>query len=292
MSPMTASIMAAVPARRAGAGSAMNDATRELGAALGIAVLGSIAASRYANKVAPFLRGLSPADRSAARTSIAGALRVASTLPAAGAARAHRGRRPGLRQRDPSRGDGRRGPRAHQCGDRLPLPPALARSGSRAPVSRRGRAHRRARRGGSRARSCDCRRRIVAGRSARTARREPAMSLPGPGRSDPRRSCLTRLVRCAHGGWAQTARRDPQGGLDPHGRREASGVVGERARCSSGTSRSTWCSTPATAPRCWSRCAPGHLGPTVFRSTDMGATWTEAIAPARVRRGRSARAQR
>ena len=46
MSPMTASIMSAVPARRAGAGSAMNDATRELGAALGIAVLGSIAASR------------------------------------------------------------------------------------------------------------------------------------------------------------------------------------------------------------------------------------------------------
>ena len=48
MSPMTASIMSAVPPRRAGAGSAMNDATRELGAALGIAVLGSVAASRYA----------------------------------------------------------------------------------------------------------------------------------------------------------------------------------------------------------------------------------------------------
>ena len=46
MSPMTASIMSAVPARRAGAGSAMNDATRELGAALGVAVLGSVAASR------------------------------------------------------------------------------------------------------------------------------------------------------------------------------------------------------------------------------------------------------
>ena len=53
MSPMTASIMAAVPARRAGAGSAMNDATRELGAALGIAVLGSVAASRYDARIAP-----------------------------------------------------------------------------------------------------------------------------------------------------------------------------------------------------------------------------------------------
>ncbi len=81
MSPMTASIMMAVPARRAGAGSAMNDATRELGAALGIAILGSVAASRYGTGIAPFVRGLSPADRATARGSIAGALRVASTLP-------------------------------------------------------------------------------------------------------------------------------------------------------------------------------------------------------------------
>jgi EmrB/QacA subfamily drug resistance transporter len=83
MSPMTASIMSAVPPRRAGAGSAMNDATRELGAALGIAVLGSVAASRYSGSIAPALRGLSRADQSSARTSIAGALHVASTLPTA-----------------------------------------------------------------------------------------------------------------------------------------------------------------------------------------------------------------
>ncbi len=83
MSPMTASIMSAVPPRRAGAGSAMNDATRELGAALGIAVLGSVAASRYASAIGPALRGLSTADQSSARTSIAGALGVASKLPLA-----------------------------------------------------------------------------------------------------------------------------------------------------------------------------------------------------------------
>ncbi len=81
MSPMTASIMMAVPPRRAGAGSAMNDATRELGAALGIAILGSVAASQYGSRIAPFVRGLGPGDRSTARASIAGALRVASTLP-------------------------------------------------------------------------------------------------------------------------------------------------------------------------------------------------------------------
>ena len=80
MSPMTASIMMAVPARRAGAGSAMNDASRELGAALGIAVLGSVAASRYDARISHLLSGLSPANRSAARSSIAGALHVASEL--------------------------------------------------------------------------------------------------------------------------------------------------------------------------------------------------------------------
>ena len=36
----------------------MNDATRELGAALGIAVLGSVAASRYDGRIAKFLHGL------------------------------------------------------------------------------------------------------------------------------------------------------------------------------------------------------------------------------------------
>src|SRR5262249_49392718 len=62
---------------------AMNDATRELGAALGIAVLGSVAASRYASAVGPALNGLSSSAKSEASTSIAGALHVASTLPAA-----------------------------------------------------------------------------------------------------------------------------------------------------------------------------------------------------------------
>src|SRR4029078_9588422 len=66
MSPSTASIMSAVPARRAGMGSAMNDATRELGAALGIAVLGSIAASRYATQIAPAISDLSGDEHEAA----------------------------------------------------------------------------------------------------------------------------------------------------------------------------------------------------------------------------------
>jgi hypothetical protein len=81
MSPMTAAIMTAVPARRAGAGSAMNDATRELGAALGIAILGSVAASHYSHALGGAVAGLSGADRTTASGSLAGAMRVADTLP-------------------------------------------------------------------------------------------------------------------------------------------------------------------------------------------------------------------
>ena len=87
MSPMTAAIMSAVPPRRAGAGSAMNDATRELGAALGVAVLGSVAASRYSNGISDVVRGLAPADQSSVRTSLGTALQAASHLPSDVAAR-------------------------------------------------------------------------------------------------------------------------------------------------------------------------------------------------------------
>jgi hypothetical protein len=47
MAPTTSMIMAAVPLNRAGMGSAVNDTAREVGGAVGIAVLGSILALRY-----------------------------------------------------------------------------------------------------------------------------------------------------------------------------------------------------------------------------------------------------
>ena len=83
MSPMTASIMSSVPTRRAGAGSAMNDASRELGAALGVAVLGSVTASKYAATLGNLTLGLSGGDRTTAESSLAGALDTASHLPEA-----------------------------------------------------------------------------------------------------------------------------------------------------------------------------------------------------------------
>jgi EmrB/QacA subfamily drug resistance transporter len=80
MSPMTASIMSAVPARRAGAGSAMNDATRELGAALGIALMGSLAASRYTASLRSVTRDLPVSVRRQANISLADAQRAAHNL--------------------------------------------------------------------------------------------------------------------------------------------------------------------------------------------------------------------
>ncbi len=79
MAPLTSLIMSAVPPSRAGMGSAMNDATRELGGALGVAVLGSAAATVYT-------RGLDdtpglPAELEAmAHSGLAGALRAAAQL--------------------------------------------------------------------------------------------------------------------------------------------------------------------------------------------------------------------
>jgi len=47
MAPATELIMATLPPARAGIGSAVNDTVRELGGALGVAIIGSIAATRY-----------------------------------------------------------------------------------------------------------------------------------------------------------------------------------------------------------------------------------------------------
>ena len=52
VSPATNSIMGSVPVSKAGIGSAMNDTTRQLGGALGVAVLGTIMNGRYLDGIA------------------------------------------------------------------------------------------------------------------------------------------------------------------------------------------------------------------------------------------------
>ncbi len=83
---MTGSIMSSVPLGKAGVGSAMNDTTRELGGALGVAVLGSLVAGRYDARLAPSLSLLPESLRGKAGESLAGALQAARETggPAAG----------------------------------------------------------------------------------------------------------------------------------------------------------------------------------------------------------------
>ena len=69
--------MSAVPLGKAGVGSAMNDTTRELGGALGVAVLGSLVTSTYTSSIGDALSGLSGAQRTAAESGLVGAFGVA-----------------------------------------------------------------------------------------------------------------------------------------------------------------------------------------------------------------------
>lgn len=78
--PLTTLIMSSVPGNRAGVGSAMNDTNRELGGALGVAVLGSIVTSRFASAVEPAVGGLTDDARDVAITGLPGALSVAERI--------------------------------------------------------------------------------------------------------------------------------------------------------------------------------------------------------------------
>jgi len=80
MTPSTNMMMSAIPKNRAGMGSAMNDTTRELGGALGIAVLGSILSSAYSDKIGQFLTQLPAQVQDAANSSLAGALTIAQKI--------------------------------------------------------------------------------------------------------------------------------------------------------------------------------------------------------------------
>ena len=81
MTPLTTLIMASVPLGKAGVGSAMNDTTRELGGALGVAVLGSVVTSQFTSSLAPAITNLPAQAKAMADSGLAGALRVASELP-------------------------------------------------------------------------------------------------------------------------------------------------------------------------------------------------------------------
>ncbi|MDQ4100333.1 MAG: MFS transporter [Chloroflexota bacterium] len=69
--PATTAIVSSLPATKQGVASAVNDTSRELGGALGIAVLGSILNDRYRAGMAPILNGLPEGVAARAEASIA-----------------------------------------------------------------------------------------------------------------------------------------------------------------------------------------------------------------------------
>lgn len=77
-------VMGAVPVERAGQASATLGTIRSLGAAVGVAVLGSILSTAYVQRIADALSGLPPAAAALARDSIGTALQVATRLGPAG----------------------------------------------------------------------------------------------------------------------------------------------------------------------------------------------------------------
>lgn len=83
MTPGTNILMSAVPRNRSGMGSAMNDTTRELGGALGVAVLGAILSAAYAANVRDAASILPAAAQDAVEGSLAAAIAVADKLGAA-----------------------------------------------------------------------------------------------------------------------------------------------------------------------------------------------------------------
>ncbi|MCX2730240.1 MFS transporter [Saccharopolyspora sp. NFXS83] len=86
MAPATDQLMANVPRARAGMGSATNDVTREVGASLGVAVLGSVLGSAYSTRLGPAIADLPPEAQAMAKESLPGGLQVAASLGQQGAA--------------------------------------------------------------------------------------------------------------------------------------------------------------------------------------------------------------
>ena len=82
MPPATESIMGSLPRDKAGVGSAVNDTTRQMGGAVGVALIGSVVSSIYAGKVdsAGSRFGVTGAALEEARSSLGGGLKIAGGL--------------------------------------------------------------------------------------------------------------------------------------------------------------------------------------------------------------------
>ena len=81
MAPSTDAVMGAVPEANAGIASAMNDVTRQVSGAFGVAVIGSVINTAYSGRMDAAVAGLPPEAAEAASDSVGAATRIASMLP-------------------------------------------------------------------------------------------------------------------------------------------------------------------------------------------------------------------
>jgi DHA2 family multidrug resistance protein-like MFS transporter len=82
--PATESVMSALPREKAGVGSAVSNTVRQVGGALGVAVLGSILSSVYRTQLGDSVTALPGPLREAASESLSGAYGVAGAIGPAG----------------------------------------------------------------------------------------------------------------------------------------------------------------------------------------------------------------
>ena len=82
MAPATESVMGSLPRAKAGVGSAINDTTRQVGGALGVAVIGSVVTSVYSKRIVDLagVFGLSGPQEATAESSLGAAQQVGASL--------------------------------------------------------------------------------------------------------------------------------------------------------------------------------------------------------------------
>lgn len=80
MAPATDAVMGAVPEANAGVGSAMNDTTRQVGGALGVAILGSVVNAAYSSAMQAPTAALPAGPGEAAQNSVGAATTIAAQL--------------------------------------------------------------------------------------------------------------------------------------------------------------------------------------------------------------------
>lgn len=83
MPPAQDAVLGSLPLGQEGVGTGLNQAIKQLGGVISVAVLGSIVASAYRTGVEPLARRLPPLSADAVRDSLAGAGAVAERLPGA-----------------------------------------------------------------------------------------------------------------------------------------------------------------------------------------------------------------